>query len=183
MKSILTILIIGFAFNAWSQTDSSYIHQRKKAAILSAVLPGSGQIYNEFGHRKVQGRKNISWWRAPLYVGGMVFTAYLGYTNADSARIYKKEWLYRDAYGDNINLYPKFTGLSKFEVQQSFELKAKYRDYAIAGFALVYALNIVDAFVDAHFVTFDVSDNLSLNLRPKYFMNNEFGCSLALNFK
>lgn len=182
MKSILTILMIGFAFNTWCQTDSSYIHNRKKAAVLSLVLPGSGQIYNEFGHRKVQGRKNISWWRAPLYVGGLVFTAYLGYSNADSARIYKKEWLFRNDYGSTINLYPKFSELTKLDVQEGFELRAKYRDYAIAGFALIYALTVVDAFVDAHFVTFDVSDDLSINIRPKYFGNVDLGCALVLNF-
>lgn len=165
-----------------AQTDTSYIHQRKKAAIMSLVLPGSGQIYNEFGHRKVQGRKNISWWRAPLYIGGMVATGYFSYISIDSAAIYKKEWLFRDANGDNINLYPQFSGIQKSYVQTLFERKAQHRDYAIAGFALVYALNVVDAFIDAHFVTFDVSNDLSLNFKPKYFGRSEYGISLSLNF-
>jgi hypothetical protein len=183
MKSILTILLIGFTCNIWSQSDSTYIHNREKAAMFSAVVPGSGQIYNEFGHRKVQGRKNISWWRAPIFLGGLAYTAYLGYINADSASIYKREWLYKDTYGESIYLFPALKGLSKNQVQDGFELHAKYRDYAIAGFALIYVLNIVDAYVDAHFVTFDVSKDLSLNLKPKYFGNAELGCSITLNFK
>lgn len=182
MKQLLTVWMIGVAFASWSQTDTSYIHNRKKAAILSTVIPGAGQIYNEFGHRKVQGRKNISWWRAPIFVGGLVFTGYLGYTNADSALIYKDEWIFRDANETGIGKYPVLSSLTQSEVLLGFQNKAKYRDYAIAGFALVYALNVVDAFVDAHFVTFDVSDDLSLQLRPKYFGASNVGCSLVLNF-
>jgi hypothetical protein len=182
MKQLFTILMISFVFASWSQSDTAYSHNRKKAAILSTVLPGAGQIYNEFGHRKVQGRKNISWWRAPLYVGGMVFTGYLGYTFADSARIYKNEWLFRDSYGASISLYPALGTFTKDRVLKQFQSTAKFRDYAIAGFALVYALNVVDAFVDAHFVTFDVSDDLSLGIRPKYFGQSDLGCSLVLSF-
>ncbi|MDX1351312.1 MAG: DUF5683 domain-containing protein, partial [Putridiphycobacter sp.] len=71
---------------------------------------------------------------------------------------------------------------TKDRVLRRFQSTAKFRDYAIAGFALVYALNVVDAFVDAHFVTFDVSDDLSLGIRPKYFGQSDLGCSLILSF-
>jgi len=183
-RSALTVLCIGFSFILLSQQDSAYVHSRKKAAIFSVALPGLGQFYNEFGHRKVQGRKNISWWRGPIFLGGLVYTAYLGYTNADSARIYKEEWQFKDdANNENVFLYPKFQGFSKFDLEQGFQLRVKYRDYAIAGFALIYALNIIDAYVDSHFVTFDISDDLSLNIKPKYFGNAELGCSVTLNFK
>jgi len=182
MKSILTILIVSCSLVLFAQTDSSYVHYRKKAAFMSLVLPGSGQIYNEFGHRKVQGRKNISWWRAPLYIGGLVATGYFSYVSIDSAATYKREWLHRDANGDNVNLYPQFSEFEKNDIQTLFERKAQHRDYAIVGFALVYALNIADAFIDAHFVTFDVSDDLSLNFKPKYYGRSEFGLSLSFNF-
>lgn len=183
MKGILAILFVSFAFSLAAQTDSTYIHNRKKAAMLSLALPGAGQIYNEFGHRKVQGRKNISWWRAPLFVGGLAYTAFLAYTSADSASIYKEEWLFRDANGENNFLYPSLSGLDKFGLQTEFDRTARRRDYAIAGFALIYALNVADAFIDAHFVTWDVSNDLSLNLKPRYFGRSEFGATLALSFK
>ncbi len=184
IRNTITILLLGLSFSLFSQTDSAYIHSRKKAAILSASFPGLGQFYNEFGHRKVQGRKNISWWRAPIFLGGLAYTAYFGYVNADSARIYREEWEFKDAAGDeSVFLYPKFEGFSKSDLQQGFQLRVRNRDYAIAGFALIYALNVIDAFVDAHFVTFDVTDDLSLSFKPKYYGTKELGGSLILSFK
>ena len=184
IRQVLVVISIMFSYVSYSQVDTAYIHSRKKAAIMSAVVPGMGQIYNEFGHRKVQGRKNISWWRAPIFIGGLAYTAYLGYTSADSARIYREEWEFKNAAGDDtVFLYPKFEGFSRSQLEQGFELKVRNRDYAIAGFALLYALNVIDAYVDAHFVTFDVSNDLSLHIRPKYFSSSEFGCSLILDFK
>jgi hypothetical protein len=43
-------------------------------------------------------------------------------------------------------------------------------------------LNVADAAVDAHLKTFDVSDDLSLQLKPGYSpMANTTGISLVLN--
>jgi hypothetical protein len=42
----------------------------------------------------------------------------------------------------------------------------RYRDLTVIGAGVLYLLNIVDAAVDAHLFTFDVSDDLSLNLHP-----------------
>jgi len=187
-----TLLIISFfvsiiAFSADStRIDTSYIHSRKKAAIWSTVLPGAGQFYNEYGHRKVQGRANLSWWRAPLFWAGLGATSYLAYYNGSRAKSLKTEWLQRQETGVKVEyltysddelingVYQQFTG---------FDDHAKYRDYSIVGFVLVYGLNIADAYVDAHFVTFDVSQNLALHFKPKMFTTNAYGLSLALKFK
>lgn len=179
---VALVLVLSFTDGAWSQSDTSYKHNRNKAALFSAVIPGMGQIYNEIGHRKVQGRKHISWWRAPIYIGGIAFTSYLAYQNAYSAKQYKREWLYRNEFGASTFLFDKFKDLTEGEVIINFEQHAKYRDYAVAGIALVYALNIIDAFVDAHFVTFDVSDDLTFNIKPAYFGKTELGCRLTLQF-
>lgn len=179
---VALVILLGFTFEASAQTDTVYQHSRKKAALFSAVIPGAGQVYNEIGHRKIQDRKHISWWRAPIYIGGIVFTSYLAYQNAYLAKHYKREWLYRNEFGASTFLFDKFKSLSENELTTSFEQHAKYRDYAIAGIALVYALNVIDAFIDAHFVTFDVSDDLSFNIRPAYFGGSKIGCSLRLEF-
>ena len=42
----------------------------------------------------------------------------------------------------------------------------RLRDYSIIATVLVYALNIIDANVFAHFNTFDISDDLTLNVEP-----------------
>jgi hypothetical protein len=66
----------------------------------------------------------------------------------------------------------------------------KSRDLGIIGCAIIYVLNILDANVDAHLRTFDVSDNLSLQIKPYnnlFIANNHYefqsGIALNLNFK
>lgn len=63
----------------------------------------------------------------------------------------------------------------------------KYRNTAILAGTLVYALNIIDANVDAHLKTFDVSDDLSLQVKPYYHLNYnhnwQTGVSIKLTFK
>jgi len=40
------------------------------------------------------------------------------------------------------------------------------RDLTVVGLALLYALNIIDANVDAHLYDFNVSDDLTMRIRP-----------------
>tara|TARA_B100000809_G_C14834267_1_gene422237 strand:- start:58 stop:627 length:570 start_codon:yes stop_codon:yes gene_type:complete len=181
---IIFISTISFAADS-TRIDTSYAHLRKKAALWSTVLPGAGSIYNEFGHRKVQGRANISWWRAPIYWAGLGFTGYFAYTNGTAAKRLKTEWLYRKETGLQFN-YLDFTDdqlLDGTSNDLGFDNRSKYRDYSVAGFVLIYGLNIMDAFVDAHFVTFDVSQNLTLTFQPKMYSVRDYGVGLALKFK
>ena len=58
----------------------------------------------------------------------------------------------------------------------------KYRDFAVIGFSIIYLINIIDANVDAHLKTFDVSDELSLQIKGGYSpLANTNGFSLVLN--
>lgn len=93
---IISLCFIGSVYAADSTLiDQSYTHSRKKAAIMSLCLPGLGQFYNEGGYRKVQGRRHISWWRAPIIWGGLGVTAYFSYYNWNQSSRIKDEWLYR----------------------------------------------------------------------------------------
>jgi hypothetical protein len=59
-------------------------------------------------------------------------------------------------------------------------------EICVAACAIVYALSIVDACVDAHLFYYDVSDNLSMAVRPKLNYNPVSGGatpSLALILK
>jgi hypothetical protein len=55
------------------------------------------------------------------------------------------------------------------------------RDLSILGIGLVYALQIVDANIEASFVNFDISKDLSMHIEPTYFGSNTYG--LKFNFK
>lgn len=126
-------------------------------ALLFGILPGGGQIYNR------------SYWKLPIVYGGM---AGLGYFMADSGIKYQGyRRAYREAVDDDPTTNFHFrldtdsldaTGLKlqRDKFQDQFE-------YAALGFAAFYALVLADAFVDAHLKDFDISDDLSMGLRPK----------------
>ncbi|MBT5354634.1 MAG: hypothetical protein HOL56_06005, partial [Flavobacteriales bacterium] len=54
------------------------------------------------------------------------------------------------------------------------------REISYFSFVGVYILNIIDASVNAHLFHFDVSDDISLNIRPYSTFSNT-GVSFSLN--
>jgi len=123
-------------------------HSPKLAGTLSAVIPGAGQLYN------------AKYWKLPLVYGALGGIAYLV---TDNNRIYKN---YRDVIRfrtgnnpDGIDLYPDYSTEQLVLLQDQAR---RNRDLFIIGGTLVYMLQIVDAIVDAHLKTFDVSDDLSV---------------------
>ena len=127
-------------------------HSPKKAAAFSAIIPGAGQIYNK------------KWWKLPIIYAG---TAGLVYSFQFNNSRYVK---YLDAYKTRIDDDPSTTDGYSLYSDEQLETLFKYyhrnRDLTIIGGALLYVLNIVDAAVDAHLFTFNVSDDLSLNIHP-----------------
>ena len=128
-------------------------HSPKKAAIMSACLPGLGQIYNK------------KYWKVPVVYAGF---AGLGYSFAFNQNKYSK---YRKAYNDVNTVFPFEGKYSKDNVHTLENFYHKNRDRSVIGIAFFYLLNIIDANVDAHLFSFDVSNNLSFNIYP-YFQNN-----------
>ncbi|MDL2262362.1 DUF5683 domain-containing protein [Bacteroidales bacterium OttesenSCG-928-I21] len=159
VKKICTLIIFLFvsAFCCKAQTDTlidtSKAHSPKKAAIYSAVLPSLGQIYNK------------KYWKLPIvYVGIGAFT-YFAIDNQKEFNKYKKAYILRDEGKQD-----EFAGiLNEQALLNEMDRWRKYRDLCIAGVAIIYALQIIDANVDAHLLNFDVGDNLSLKIIPTQF--------------
>jgi hypothetical protein len=128
-------------------------HSPNKAANLSAMLPGLGQVYNK------------QYLKVPVFYAGAAGLIYgIRWNNIQ----YKK---YLNAYrldtDTSANTQSEFTGL--YSVANLIVLKDFYRrnrDLSAIVLSLWYAANIVDAYVYAQFYNFDVSDNLSLNVKP-----------------
>ena len=128
----------------------------RKATIRSAILPGWGQIYNR------------KYWKAPLVWGALGTTAAIYFYNLDTYRSL------RDAYrllndGNPINdtdIDPRFKNLSPEAIRSYRNSFRQNMDYSVLFFLLFWGLNVVDATVDAHLRTFDVSDNLSIRIAP-----------------
>ncbi|MBC8265453.1 MAG: hypothetical protein H8E84_00630 [Flavobacteriales bacterium] len=136
-----------------AQDLSKPIHSPKKAALLSAVLPGLGQIYNK------------KYWKVPIIYGGLLTSAYYINDNNIQYQQYKKAYLLR--IDNNPNTIDDF--VSDYSSRDLLILKDFYRrnrEISILIFTGVYILNIVDASVDAHLFYYDVSNDISLHFLP-----------------
>lgn len=179
---------------AKSDTSKSIIVKKRtpksplKASLLSAVVPGSGQIYNQ------------KYWKAPIVWGGFGVAYYFYDVAKTRYDFYHQMLIYKDQNADDATqlAYIKqnsseVTNLSAENLLA--ENKAFYQSrndtyreniqQVYLGTFVWYLLNVVDASVDAHFSTFDVSDDLSVRLSPTVVPNNfsfQSGIRCTLNF-
>lgn len=125
----------------------------RRAAIKSAILPGLGQIYNK------------RWWKVPLVYGGFIGIGLVYEFNQRNYKIFLKEAQYRELNpGKTENrLFAGYTTEGIISIKDSYR---RNRDLSILGGLGFYAINIIDAYVDAKFFRFDISDELSLQLSP-----------------
>lgn len=140
----------------------------RKATIMSACLPGLGQIHNK------------KYWKAPIIYAALGGFAWWGINMHREYKFYSDN-LRREADGDPSTI--NVTGYSQDQLIVLKNQDKKYMDYAIMGGALIYVLNIVDANVDAHLKTFDVSNDLSLNIRPYSNIDRRRTVYTGLTFK
>ena len=175
-----------FSFVAHSQKDISHIsidssHSPKKATMLSAVLPGLGQIYNDI--KKPEGFKSRLWWKFPLIYGGIGTSIYFVIQNQKSYAFYRNERL--DLQNDISSLY-SISGYSDSQLKSITDQYSRWRDLSIVAVLGVYLINIVDANVSGNLLHFDSSDDLSIIVQPKVFYINQSsltGASLSFHFK
>lgn len=135
-----------------SKIDKKKIYaSARKATILSAILPGAGQVYNK------------KYWKLPIIYAGLGGFGYMfGFYNSQ----YNVARKYLKAEYDGDSTTVNNTGLSGDQLLVYKTKYRKFRDISVIGLAAVYVLNIIDANVDAHLKTFDVSDDLSLQIKP-----------------
>lgn len=131
------------------------VHSPKKAAILSTILPGAGQVYN---HQV---------WKVPVIYGGLGALGYFVYDNNRVYNDYLTQWKYLTDSNSNTNVRPSLQGVSADALHNAFSSFRKYRDQCIIGVVLLYAANIIDANVYAHLYKFNV-DDLSVHFTPNY---------------
>jgi len=171
---LFVILFFATGFSAFSQkSDIDSIktkkpvaeHSPRKATIYSAVLPGLGQIYNR------------KYWKVPIVYGGFVTLGYFINFNNERYTTYKQA--YFDIIDNDPNTksyeeleaYPYYLKQNRIsQFKESLRLakdgSRRDRDLVVIGTAVFYALNIIDASVDAHFFNFDISEDLAINWVP-----------------
>ncbi len=142
-----------------------------KAAILSAALPGLGQIYNR------------QYWKVPIIYG-----AFLGLFHG----IRYNHELYSDFTNALIEQRagnPTGTLAANFDESTLTRNRDRFRrdrDFLIILTVAAYLVNVVEAHVAAHLHEFQVNEGLSLNLEPNFetspLFSRSMGFSLTLNF-
>ena len=165
----------------------------KRALWLALVLPGAGQIYNR------------KYWKLPIIYGGFIGCAYAMRWNNQMYLDYSQAYL--DIMDDDPNTasYTQFLHLgnqiNSSNIERYKEVfrsrRDRYRRWRDLSFFVmlgVYALSVIDAYVDASLSTFDISDDLSLQVQPAIInnkmtvspnsplSNNAIGIRSALNF-
>jgi hypothetical protein len=172
---IVLLCVSGRVFCQDTLADSTPQHSVKKAVIFSAVIPGSGQIYNHLAMPK--GRKN-AYWKVPLIYAGLGATGYLALQKNSLKNDYRTEYESRKS-GNVPVLFENYDDEALLTLYSS---SRNQRDLFIIGFGIVYLLNVLDAGVEAHFVSFDVSEDLSLHFQPS-FSGNAVGFGATLKFR
>ena len=151
-------------------------HSPKKAAIRSAIFPGLGQIYNK------------KYWKLPIVwgalgVSGAVF-AYNLTQYRDLRFAYKAKTEARANPPDSTNYFQIRPDLVNLDYNATRNYRDEYRrqiDYSAIFFIVLWGLNVVDAAVDAHLKSFDVSPDLSFKVKfGKSDLAGTTGMSLVL---
>jgi len=154
-----------------------------KAAFYSAVLPGLGQVYNK------------RYWKVPIVIGAIGVGIYAYKYNDDLYDRFRTAFKRRKAGFTDDEFYdvngsgivPGSPDLSDSALQDGQERYQRDRDLALFITLALYALNIVDANVDAHLKQFNVDDNLGLDIKPYLEYNPilgdpNYGVALTIKF-
>jgi hypothetical protein len=155
------------------------IYKPRVAAIRSAIIPGWGQIYNK------------KYWKVPIVYGALGITGGIFFYNLknykDTRFAYRVKYNMRVTHTDSslyAQINPNLQPLSEESLRFYRNQFRRDIDYSALLFLLFWGLNVVDATVDAHLKGFDVSPDLSLQIKPGYSeMAGTNGLSLVLNIR
>jgi len=155
-----------------------------RAVWLASIFPGLGQIYNR------------KYWKLPIIYGGFVGLAYAISWNNRMYNDYKQAYLDLTDNNPNtnsyLNVFPKGTIINPNQInkawlqtalQQQVNVFRRYRDLSIISAIGLYALSIVDAYVDAQLSNFDISPDLSLKMSPSLIQQQQLGASTSYGLK
>lgn len=186
MRKLLTITGLLFFFLCLTEAEAQVVvsdtisdgntlvakhksgHSAKTATIMSACLPGLGQVYNG------------KWWKTPIVYAGLGGLGYMAYSNHYE---YKNFLM---AYEFKTGDLPEGTTLTEYATQLANKYQASqlqsYKESYRRSFELFtiitvvwYGLQIIDACVDGHLYSYDISDDLSLHIDPLFQTNGPIG--------
>ena len=145
-----------------SEADSTAeINRPRKALMLSAVLPGLGQAYNQ------------KYWKMPIVYGGFIgFGFVINYYNNIHAR-FKNELIL--SIQDSQYLPP--SGATKEQLRSIVDRSQRERDYMTILTGIFYLLQIADAHIDAHLREFELNPDFMVRIEPVFDNSNGISTS------
>jgi hypothetical protein len=165
------------------------------AAFIRSVVPGLGQITNNQKWKApivcvaaISGIATINYWRSRFkgYETVILASAITGET---SSTFQPAKGLFDGGlnigFKENNSVEPVTIDNTRFKTV--IERHRRYRDLSVIGFSVGYLIVGVEAYVAAHLKNFDVSDDISLQIRPMAQPNlafgTAFGATVQMNFK
>ena len=162
----------------------------QRALWLALVIPGGGQIYNR------------KYWKLPIVYGGFLGCIYALTWNNMMYKDYSQAYIDIMDNNPETKSYEKFMQLGRVINDTNIERyktifknrKDKYRRWRDLSFFVmvgIYALSVIDAYVDAELSVFDISKDLSLKVQPTVIGNqlsqnpiyaSSLGVNCQLNF-
>ena len=142
----------------------------KRALWLALVIPGAGQAYNR------------KYWKLPIFYGGFVGCVYAMTWNNQMYHDYAQAYMdimdndpTTQSYNNFLHLGATITPANEERYKNIFKQRKdryrRWRDLSIFTTIAVYALSVIDAYVDASLSDFDISDDLSLHIAPTVIPN------------
>jgi len=184
-KSNAQIDTTKFVLNTDTTLISKKTNNLKKnnptVATLLSIFPGAGQAYNK------------QYWKIPVFYSLLIYESH----NFDIKNKRYKKYLnaiveHQKHTTDPTYELPVFSkDIELLTTDQLTQAKDKYRrsrDLSAVLFIAIYAFNIIDANVYANLSDFDVSDDLTISIKPEvipiYTIQNQnsIGISLQLKF-
>ena len=147
--------------------DTGYVNLGKiagrRAAIRSAIIPGWGQYGN--GLTIYRGIKI-----AAIYTGGTLLAiSYI--QNNQKYHEYLAELQYRALHGESPGGSPLFN-IGTQGLLTAKDIYRRNREVVIFSFIGLYAVNIIEAYVDARLSYFDIGENLAIKISPTVIGSN-----------
>ncbi|MEM8484207.1 MAG: DUF5683 domain-containing protein [Bacteroidota bacterium] len=150
-------------------------HSPSRALRRALVLPGGGQLYNR------------QYWKLPIVYAGLGVMTWRSIQANQNHKLYTRAFQYKD-WQDEVDAgraethpFPEFEDeyeqvlieqcegtctASANELEQIRDNFRRNRDLSRFGIGLIYGLSIIDAFVSAHLLDFDVGEDLTVQFLP-----------------
>lgn len=151
-------------------------HSPHAATMYAALVPGLGQIYNR------------KYWKLPIVYGGFVGCIYAISWNNQMYHDYAQAYIdlmdddpRTQSYNQFLHLGVTITDANASQYQELFRKRKdryrRWRDLSVFALVAVYALSVIDAYVDASLSEFDISKDLSLRITPTILNDDNLYCN------